>query len=281
MSTAFLQGLVRRLYAEESISAAYLGSDLAQPSPEAIEQIDLYLAAAPGFREAMAAWLAPVGEVAYSGPDGEGWRVVTPDGVEWRFHFALPPPSAGLQPLFDRRAPAEAGAGPSPAIDLAQMAGRFWADLYRAARALGKEQPFTAHGHLEECRRALLNLYRLALAPGEEGQGWEGLESLPGVAPALEQVREWLVAPLDLRVQWRAAHRLAAAYESLMLPLCQRLGVAYPMKMRNLAFGRLDQARPGRGPEGEAPRPAEPASEPSAPAPAGRLRVAKGRIRRG
>lgn len=273
----FLQNLIRLLYATPAVSAAWIGGDLARPGAALIERIDLYLVAAPGFSEGIRPWLAAAGPVAYSGPDEEGWRVVTPDGVEWLIHLRPPDRTGGLQPLFDRREAAEPpGEAGVPGIDLTAMAGRFWSDLLRAARALGAGEPFTAHGHLEECRRALVALYRLALAPGERGHGWQGADAVAG----LEPVREWLVAPLDLRAQWRSAHHLAAAYESLMLPLCQRLGLDYPMAMRNLAFQRLDQARPDRARE-VAP-PAGRAAEGSAPAgpPQGRLRVAKGRIRR-
>lgn len=283
MSTEFLQGLIRQLYSEPQVRAAYLGGDLARPAPESIDLIDLFLAAEPPFQSGLATWLAPLGEVAHSGPEPYGWRLVTLDGVEWRFHFSPPASTGGLQLLFDRWEEGGGVAAPARAIDLSQMAGRFWADLHRAAGALGKGQPFTAHGCLEECRRALLDLYRLALAPEDGGEGWEGIERLAGVAPALAQVREWLVAPLELRAQWRDAHRLAAAYESLMLPLCQRLGVSYPMAMRNLAFRRLDQVRPDRSKERPADtasaRPAEAAPEPAAPA-SGRLRVTRGRILR-
>jgi hypothetical protein len=295
MSTEFLQGLIRRLYGEDAVQAAYLGGDLV--SGAAVERIDLFLAAAPAFRTGLAAWLAPLGEQPYSGSEPDGWRVVTPDGVEWRFHFAVPADTAGLQPLFDRRKavgttageavgttaeesvePPAGGAAEPPAeegVDLTAMAGRFWADLYRAARALAKGAVFTAHGDLERCRRALVDLYRLALAPRQAGRGWEELDGIAGVEP----LKEWLVAPLEVRAQWRSAHRLAAAYESLMLPLCQRLGLAYPMAMRNLAFQRLDQARPDRGAEGAAPAEAAPPA-PAPAAPAGKMRIARGQIRR-
>lgn len=251
MSTEFLQGLIRRLHTVPEVSAAYLGGDLAQPGPEGVERIEFFLVASPAFRQGMPAWLAPLGETAFSGPEGEeGWRLVTPEGVEWLIRFALPASTDGLQALFDRRVPAEGEASPAETLDLALMAGRFWADLHRAARALGQGQPLTAHGRLEGCRRALVDLYRLALAPREQGQGWEGADRVA----ALHPVREWLVAPLDSRAQWRSAHRLASAYESLMLPLCQRLGVPYPMAMRNLAFERLDKARPDPSVESAPPR---------------------------
>lgn len=278
MSAEFLQGLIRRLYSEPRITAAYLGGDLANAAT-GLDEIDLYLLADPSFRAALATWLEPLGHLAYSGAEPNGWRTVTPDGVEWRFRFRLPASTAGLERLFDRRGQAQVPAVEAePAIDLPAMAGRFWSDLHRAARAIGKGHPLTAHGRLEECRRAMLNLYRLALAPRTAGEGWEGAEALPGVVTALAPVQEWLVAPLDLRQQWRSAHRLASTYESLMLPLCDRLGVPYPMAMRKLAFDRLEQSRPDRGAEAAPPQPPEPPTP--APAPSGRMRVAKGSIRR-
>ncbi|MFZ5824040.1 MAG: hypothetical protein ACOY94_06915 [Bacillota bacterium] len=284
MSTSgseFLQNLIRLLYATPEVSAAWVDGDLTRPGATAIERIDLYLAVAPGFPARIGPWLAAAGTVAYSGPDDEGWRLVTLDGVEWLIHLRPPARTDRLQPVFDRREAAEsptAESSETPGIDLTAMAGRFWSDLLRAARALGQGEVYTTHGHLELCRRALIDLYRLALAPGERGRGWEGA----GAIAALEPVREWLVAPLDLRAQWRSAHRLAAAYESLMLPLCQRLGLAYPMAIRNLAFGRLDQVRPDRAREVAPPKERAEGAPVPAPAgpPQGRLRVAKGRIRR-
>ncbi|MFZ5814518.1 MAG: hypothetical protein ACOY93_04370 [Bacillota bacterium] len=279
MSAAFLQQLLRLLHADPAVRAAYLGGDMARPAPEQIERVDLHLAAEPPFREALGERLAAAGETAYSGAEGDGWRAVTPDGVEWRFYLYAPaePFPAGLQPLFDRREGSAGGAGPAPggsALDLTGMAGRFWADLYRAARELGQGRCLAAHGYLEACRQALVDLYRLAAAPAELGRGWEGADQIAALAP----VREWLVAPLELRAQWRCAHRLAAGYESLMLPLCQRLGLSYPMAMRNLAFGRLDQVRPDRAEAGGRPEPPPP--EPVRPEPSGRMRLAKGRIPR-
>lgn len=292
MSTTFLQQLIRTLYAEPLVSAAYLGGDLAGAAPDLIERVELHLAAAPAFARGLATWLSPLGEAAFSGPeetafsgpDTQGWRVVTLDGVEWCFFFYPEErlvPSAGMTPLFDRRSTLPT-APPAPALDLGLMAGRFWSDLYRAARALCQGQTLTAHGHLEEGRRALVDLYRLAIAPGAPGRGWAGADLLAGVNQGLVPMREWLVAPLDLRAQVRSAHRLGAAYESLMLPLCQRLGVPYPMAMRNLAFKRLEQARSGAKPESEGTGEAATAPVPpqEAPAPIGRMRVAKGRIKR-
>lgn len=310
MSTAFMQQLIRTLYADDRVLAAYLGGDLTGPSPDQLERIDLHLSVEPGFRDGLADWLAPLGETAYSGPDKDGWRVITMDGVEWVLHLASPhgaPPSGDLQPLFDREPDppddrhhdkAESG------LDLVAVAGAFWSDLYRAAGALGRRHSLTAHGWLEECRRGLIDLYRLALSPGHSGRGWEGADAVPGLLDALGPGKEWLVAPLDSVAQWRSAHRLAVAYESLMLPLCQRLSLPYPMAMRNLAFRRLELARPDqRRSDAVQPEPSRPdqgdhdsgqlnqVSPNQAPSPGadrqslaphrpGRMRLTRGRIQR-
>lgn len=132
--------------------------------------------------------------------------------------------------------------------DLAGAASGFWYHLYRAATEIGRQHPFGAHSDLEHCRKALLDLYRMALAPGAVGRGWEHVDELPGAAKALAGLAEWLVCPLEVTALWRCAHRLGAAYESLVLPLLDRLGVVYPWAMRNLTFQLLDQVRPGRAP---------------------------------
>lgn len=125
-------------------------------------------------------------------------------------------------------------------------AARFWTDLHLAVEAIGLAQPLTAHGRLERCRAALIDLYRLALSPGAPGAGYEGAEALPGAGKVLEGLLEWLVAPLDPKAQWRCAHRLATTFEKLMLPLAERLQLDYPWPSRNLAFKRLDETRPDR-----------------------------------
>jgi hypothetical protein len=125
-------------------------------------------------------------------------------------------------------------------------AAQFWTDLHQAVDAIGHEHPLTAHGRLERCRIALIDLYRLALSPGAPGGTYEGADSLPGGNKALDSLLDWLVAPLDLKAQWRCAHRLATTFEKLMLPLAERLGLAYPWTIRNLAFQRLDETRSDR-----------------------------------
>lgn len=78
---------------------------------------------------------------------------------------------------------------------------------------------------------------------------------------ALAGMQTWLVVPLQTKELWRSAHKLAAAYESLMLPLMERLNLPYPWTMRNLAFAHLDAVRPdGRKPMAPPAAPSEPAT---------------------
>lgn len=266
---AFLQDLMRLLYADERVAAAYLA--------QAAGRIDLYVGAPADLARELSARLGGSQEAAYSGPAAEGWRLITLDGVEWLLHLLgpamVPPP--GAEALFDRRtSPPEPA--PAPGLDLPALAGSFWCELYRAADALRQKHLLTAHGRLEECRRRLVDLYRLALGAQAPGKGWEGADEVPGLVRALGQLGDWLVVPLEPRALWRSAQRLATTFESLTLPLCERLSAAYPMAMRNLAFRRLDEARPEqpeRAPEALPPK--------TAPPRAARMRVSRGRIRRG
>lgn len=297
MSAEFLQNLLRGIFAEPRVHAAFLSGDLLEPSSHELDEMELHLAVERSFRREIGEWLPKVGELVYSGADSHGWTAVTPDGVEWRFHFHTPDepvPTEGTQRLFDRRPAPHTPAPPERSeLDLAALAGRFWCGLYRAARALERNHTLIAHRWLQSCGGELIQLYRLALAPGTPGDGWEGADAIPGLSAALEPVRDALVAPLEGRAQRRSAYRLATAYEGLMLPLCERLGIVYPMEMRNLVFQRLDLGRARDGAaqgalsscEGQVPPGAissggpEPASLPKTVA-SGRLRVVKGRIRR-
>jgi len=264
----YLQRLIRHAAATPAISAAYVGGTLAAGGADPFAELDMYLVAPPGYPAAE--WLAALGGTAYLGPLPCGCQAVTPDGLTIRVLLADEPP-AGVQTIFEREAPAPAApdhAAPAAMPDLTAVAAGFWNGLYQAAAAIGRQQPFTAHGRLEACRLALAGVYRMALAPGGASAGWEGLDSLPG-AGALDGLKEWLVAPLDPRAQWRSAHRLASTFESLLLPLAQRLGLAYPWEMRNLAFARLDQVRPDRPQAAAPPPPApEPETEPARTGPA-------------
>jgi hypothetical protein len=263
--SAYLQGLIRYVAATPAVTAA------AVVTHEPHAELDLYLTAPDGLPTPLPEWLAPLGETAFLGAD----EIITGDGLTIRVWVNHPAP-AGAQVLFG--APAF-GAVAAAMPDLAAAAARFWRGLYHACGALGQEQPLTAHGRLEACRTQLLDLYRLALAPGRSGNGWAAMEALPGAAKVLEGLTEWLVAPLELRAQWRCAFRLAEAYEQLMLPLAERLHLAYPWAMRNLAFRRLDEIRPDKaaGLTGDVPRLRDAAEEP-APRP-GKAKV-KVRVRR-
>lgn len=255
----YLQRLVRRCAETPCIAAAAVAGPAAG---DRFAELDLYLTVTGVLPNSVPEWVAPLGETAFAG-DGE---VITADGLTIRIHTGRTAP-AGAQLLFDRGAPpapaVDEGAPPFP--DLAADAALFWRDLFVAAAAIGREQPFTAHGRLERCRQALAGIYRLALQPGRPGAGWEGLEALPGAGTALDGLAQWLVQPLDLRAQWRCAGRLAEAYEKLVLPLAERLKLDYPWAMRNLTFRRLDEIRPDRTDVPAVPRLRDTADEAAPP----------------
>lgn len=175
-----------------------------------------------------------------------GLQVVTEDGLD--FTIRLLAPGEEPSPAAFRQVKRPAGEAPvepsSPALAeyLATMGAAFWGDLYRATAAIGQGELFTAHGHLERCRGALLALYRLA--GGDLGTGWFEAEARLG-AQLQHELGEWLVVGLQVEEQWRNAYRLAQRFESLMLPLAERLKLEYPWKMRTLVFDRVGKAKPG------------------------------------
>lgn len=192
-----------------------------------------------------------------------GLQVVTEDGLDFTLRLLAPgeefSPSAFRVVKRPGRGavdgPAAPGAGASstpsltaPSADssltdhLAAMGTDFWGDLYRGLAAIGQGEPFTAHGYLERCRSALLALYRLA--GGDLGSGWFAAEAPLG-AQLRQELGEWLVVGLQAEAQWQNAYRLAQRFESLMLPLAERLKLAYPWKMRTLVFDRVGKAKPG------------------------------------
>jgi hypothetical protein len=247
MSGEFLQRLLQRLRQEPAVLDVRVAGEPAG-SGEA-DRVDLHVSAGPGLAPGLPAWTRTLPGCVYSGSEPHGWTLISGDGVEWRLHLQ---PAGGASGLADGRLH-PAGDSPSSGWseeDLPALAGDFWRDLYRAARAIRQARPLTAHRWLFACGGRLIDLYRAALAPGSAGRGWEGAEEVPGLLSALERVRSALGAPLDVRDQRRAAHRLATAFEALVLPLCERLGVAYPMDLRNLAFAQLDAAAGGEAQPG-------------------------------
>jgi len=250
----YLQKLIRHALSTPGVTGVYVGGALAAGGQDPFADLDLYLTIPDGLD--LLPWLEALGETAYAGPTAVGARAVTPDGLTVNV-LLNQAPSPGAQTVMEREAPPAAPTVPG------LEPGAFWNGIYQAAAALGRQQPFAAHGRLEECRVALLALYRMALAPGSPGPGWEGLPE----SGALDGLKDWLVVPLDLRAQWRCAHRLATTYESLVLPLTERLDLRYPWAMRKLAFERLDQIRPDR-PTAEVaiPKAEEPAPPRTGPA---------------
>lgn len=211
----------------------------AVPPDRPLAEGSLRLSMPPEIAANFAEWSGALGDLAGAVPQAGGWLLIGGDGTAVVTSFVVTPAAD---------------------TDPGRAAARFWADLYRAMGAVGRAEPFSAHGHLEVCRTALLGLYRLALAPGRPGSGWAGAEELPG-GQVLGSLLDWLVCPLDLHAQWRCAHRLAAAYESLMLPLSQRLEMPYPWALRNLAFARLDAVRPAQPAAERMQAPPEPAED--------------------
>ncbi len=213
-----------------------------------VQEAVLRIACPPEVVPDLSEFLRSPGALAAAAPTPDGFLLVAPDGAMVVTTLVVTP---------DTKAPT----GVSP------EGTRFWGALCRALGAVGREEPFTAHGHLELCRTELLALYRLALAPGQPGGGWWGLEGITGAERPLQSLTEWLVCPLDVRLQWRCAHKLAAAYEGLTLPLAERLGAPYPWELRNHAFRMLDSVRPAQ-PAPEAVIPAEPDPAPAHGGPA-------------
>ncbi|OTA41745.1 MAG: hypothetical protein A6D92_04130 [Symbiobacterium thermophilum] len=273
MSPSFLQQLVDRLRQEPRVLAVYVDRGLTAPRTGEVQEITLHLAVEGSFAQAADAWAASLAELVYSGPESHGWTLITPDGTEWRLCFHGPSADfaeEGLQGVFDRRAPsrvregAQEGASPSPGgaagqaqTDVAAVAAAFWRDLYRAARAIRAGRALTAHHWLFACGGRMIDLYRLALQPGPSGRGWEGADEVPGMARALEPVREFLSSPLDCPAQRRAARRLGEAFEGLVLPLCRRIGATYPMALRTLTFRALEPEPDAAGGGGAAPHPSD------------------------
>jgi len=241
----YLQRLLRHAVATPAVAAAFVGGPSAGGGSDPFAELHVSLVAEPSFAAGLVSWIEPLGETAVAESDSRGCRIVTVDGLLLVVTVGETVP-AGSQVIFDRR--------PSPTVS-AQPAGteievgRFWLHLYQALAAIGREQPLAAHGQLEDCRVILLDPYRMALAPGRSTTGWEGADTLPGGTALLDGLRPWLVAPLAVQEQWRCAHRLATTYESLVLPLVERLKLPYPWALRNLAFGRLDAVRPTYGGE--------------------------------
>lgn len=196
--------------------------------------------------------VAGEGIALYRPVDG-GIQVVTEDGLDFTIRLlgrgeelsaaafrVVKRPSGGA--VGSPAAPG-ADAGAATLTDhLAAMGAAFWGDLYRGLAAIGQGEAFTAHGYLERCRSALLALYRLA--GGDLGTGWFAAEARLG-AQLQQELGEWLVVGLQAEPQWRNAYRLAQRFESLMLPLAERLKLEYPWKMRTLVFDRVGKAKPG------------------------------------
>jgi hypothetical protein len=280
-ATDYLKRLISQAADSPAVTAAYVGGALAREESDPFGELDLYLVAPDGLSPDVPGWVAPLGATALAMPVADGCRVVTPDGLAINITVAAHPEAIradGLRLVFNR-GDGELGE-PVPRLpDPGMEAARFWDGIFRAGAAIGRGWPFTAHGELERCRQQLIDLYRLALAPGAPSTGWHAAETLPGGERILEGLREWLVCPLDARAQWRGAQRLASSYESLMLPLMERLGLPYPMAMRNLAFRRLDEIRPDRRPDEEMAVPPQEPDMPTASAGPARFK-AKGRIAR-
>lgn len=246
MDLHFLQRLITLAAATPGVEAAYLVGAAAAGHKERYPERHLYLVIPSPLPGVLSGWATQAGESVGCLDAGQEVRLVTPQGLLIFLHSVQSRaqlPQSGLQPLFSRgeEQPPESGARSGP--DLTQTVTGFWMDLFQAAGAIGRSESLAAHGHLERCRVGLIDLYRLALDPAQVGSGWEGGDRLPD-RRLTEGLRLWLVAPLELWAQWRCAHRLAAAYESLIMPLVERTGLEYPWSLRRLLFERLEEIRP-------------------------------------
>jgi hypothetical protein len=273
--TEIIRKLIRLCFATTAIVAA--GAVTQEPS-DPFPSLDLYLTCDDGFAQGLALWLASLGAVAFSEVTPTGYHLVTSDGVAIAIYIGLPLP-LDAQSLFNRTTPESSPLERSLSDEWLRPA-QFWRDLHLAAAAIGRGHTLSAHGGLELCRLHVINLYRLALAPSSASAGWHGADRTLG-RHTLAGLKEWLVAPLDVRAQWQNGYRLATTYESLVLPLCERIDIRYPWAMRNLAFQRLEQVKPAHKALEEVGMPmVVPAPEPEpGRAPTGGLRL-KGKIRR-
>ncbi|HLO04062.1 MAG TPA: hypothetical protein VK191_13210 [Symbiobacteriaceae bacterium] len=245
---ALLRSLIAKAQQEPAVDGLWVGGSALIAPDEPFVTLQLIYAAP--------ALPAVVGEgIALARPVDGGLQVVTEDGLDFTLRLLAPGEEPSLTAFRQVKRPAGRPAGVTPTPEpaspslsehLIAMGAAFWGDLYRATAAVGQGEPFTAHGHLERCRGALLALYRLA--GGDLGTGWFAAEARLG-AQLQQELGEWLVAPLAAEPQWRNAYRLAQRFESLMLPLAEKLKLDYPWKMRTLAFDRLGKAKPGAAAE--------------------------------
>jgi predicted nucleotidyltransferase len=115
----------------------------------------------------------------------------------------------------------------------------FWHDVGHVITALAREQPWWAHGQLEQLRGVCIDLARLdAGVPLEEGEPyWKVDEALR--AEVLGPMAETIV-PLELEPMRSASLALIDTYRELARPLTARHGLPYPDRLDALLTGRLE-----------------------------------------
>jgi predicted nucleotidyltransferase len=119
----------------------------------------------------------------------------------------------------------------------------FWHDVGHVITALGREQPWWAHGQLEQLRGVCLDLARLdAGVPLEEDEPYWKVDT--AVPPeVLARLAETIV-PLEVGPMRSAALALVALYRDLAQPLTARLGLPYPTRLDELLTIRLEALWP-------------------------------------
>jgi predicted nucleotidyltransferase len=115
----------------------------------------------------------------------------------------------------------------------------FWHDVGHVITALAREQPWWAHGQLEQLRGVCLDLARLdAGMPLEEGEPyWKVDAAVP--AELLAGLTETVV-PLEIGPMRLAALALIGLYRDLAQPLTARHGLPYPTRLDELLAGQLE-----------------------------------------
>lgn len=133
----------------------------------------------------------------------------------------------------------------SQGAELRRLIQWFWHDLGHVVTALAREQPWWAHGQLEELRGVCLDLARLGagvpLEPGEPYWKVDGAVQ----TDVLDRLADTVV-PLDLARMRTAALDLITLYRQLARPLAAQYGVPYPDELDTLLTGRLEALRTTR-----------------------------------
>jgi predicted nucleotidyltransferase len=253
---AFLARLVERCRGDERVAALVLGGSHATGTADAHADLDLYLVTTDdgfdGVRAERDALLRSLGDVVFlEEHDDFGFLMVLymyADGVHGEIALAPLQDLADVHAgpyvtlldregvLDDREFPAWRLDGTTRADILRSRLVWFWYDRRLLDVALARDDLWTAHHHLERCRRACVDLARLRADPTSWPGGYEKVErtvdgaSLGGLAAT--------VVPLEPDELARAAHLLTEHYRELGRPLADEHGVTYPQRVDERVTGR-------------------------------------------